>query len=171
MTPPNELARNQDPSGKDRNDVRAGSSCSVPGTQLHRTPTSWTFKTSSIRPALISNSSTNTTPSKQHSHSTCKSHHLFYHGCMTVPPPADYVEIENLTVACRSTTSTVTARPHGWVSSMVLLEMDERMLTVSVALQAVPLIASPSMIMALLSPEVREASSTCQLQTQRTHQC
>jgi len=54
---------------------------------------------------------------------------------------------------------------------MVLLEMDERMLTVSVALQAVPLIASPSMIMALLSPEVREASSTCQLQTQRTHQC
>lgn len=29
------------------------------------------------------------------------------------------------------------------------------------ALQAAPMIASPTMIVALLSPEVREASSTC----------
>jgi hypothetical protein len=31
------------------------------------------------------------------------------------------------------------------------------------ATQAVPLITSPTMIVALLSPEVREASSTCYL--------
>lgn len=34
-------------------------------------------------------------------------------------------------------------------------------LTETTATQAVPLISSPTMLVALLSPEVREASSTC----------
>jgi hypothetical protein len=58
----------------------------------------------------------------------------------------------------RSTTSTHTAPQHGCVSqgghdALLKTNVDE-------AVQALPLIASPTMIVALLSPEVREASST-----------
>jgi len=60
----------------------------------------------------------------------------------------------------RSTTSTPTALPHGWVSSISFHEDTVQLANTNTATQAAPLIASPTMIVALLSPEVREASST-----------
>lgn len=60
----------------------------------------------------------------------------------------------------RSTTSTPMALPHGWVSSISFREDIVQLANRKTATQAAPLIASPTMIVALLSPEVREASST-----------
>lgn len=58
----------------------------------------------------------------------------------------------------RFTTSTATALPPGWVRQQYTRWLQQT--DGNAATQAAPLVTSPTMIVALLSPEVREATST-----------